>query len=171
MTRQRDWHRYGPWIFKREVSVRWAAQGRAAKHLPVLPQIWSLTFRAWAALQSGPTEDGAHRARIALKTCDMAGVAAVPGQIHWQWIHTTATVQHARCAPGRTHRPLSCHDNSKSKNIPVIRRGGLQGCKMLMIPHCLDQRWPTGGPRLDLLRPPPSLRFILKNLNFTTVMI
>jgi hypothetical protein len=25
--------------------------------------------------------------------------------------------------------------------------------------HFLDQRWPTGGPRLDLLRPPPSHRF------------
>jgi hypothetical protein len=24
----------------------------------------------------------------------------------------------------------------------------------------LQQRWPTGGPRLDLLRPPPSHRFI-----------
>jgi hypothetical protein len=34
----------------------------------------------------------------------------------------------------------------------------------------LVQRWPTGGPRLDLLRPPPSFRFIFKNLNFTTVM-
>jgi hypothetical protein len=26
--------------------------------------------------------------------------------------------------------------------------------------YVLEQRWPTGGPRLDLLRPPPSLRFI-----------
>jgi hypothetical protein len=34
----------------------------------------------------------------------------------------------------------------------------------------LDQQWPTGGPRLGLIRPPPRLRFILKNLNFTTVM-
>jgi hypothetical protein len=34
----------------------------------------------------------------------------------------------------------------------------------------LEQRWPTGGPRLDLLRPPASLRLILKNLNVTTVM-
>jgi hypothetical protein len=36
---------------------------------------------------------------------------------------------------------------------------------MLRIPHCLDQRWITGGPRLDLLRPPSSLMFIKKNLN------
>jgi hypothetical protein len=32
----------------------------------------------------------------------------------------------------------------------------------------IDQRCPS-APWLDLLRPPPSLRFILKNLNFTTV--
>jgi hypothetical protein len=42
--------------------------------------------------------------------------------------------------------------------------------------NALLQRWSTGGPRaefgrgLDLLRPPPSLRFIFKNLNFTIVM-
>jgi hypothetical protein len=41
---------------------------------------------------------------------------------------------------------------------------------------CVDQRCPTGGPwagsglRLDLLRPPSSLRFIFNNLNFTKVM-
>jgi hypothetical protein len=40
----------------------------------------------------------------------------------------------------------------------------------------LRQRWPTGcpragfGPRLHLLRPTPSLRFIFQNLNFTTVI-
>jgi hypothetical protein len=34
----------------------------------------------------------------------------------------------------------------------------------------LNERCPTGGRRHDLLRPPPSLRLILKNLNFTTVM-
>jgi hypothetical protein len=29
---------------------------------------------------------------------------------------------------------------TKSKDIPVTGRGGLQGCEMLKIPHCLDNR-------------------------------
>jgi hypothetical protein len=29
----------------------------------------------------------------------------------------------------------------------------------LYMPDTLNQRWPTGGPRLDLLRPAPSHRF------------
>jgi hypothetical protein len=32
----------------------------------------------------------------------------------------------------------------------------------------LDQRWPTGGPRLDLLRAPPSHSLFSQNLNLTT---
>jgi hypothetical protein len=30
--------------------------------------------------------------------------------------------------------------NSKEKAIPVTGLGGLQGCEMLRIPHCLDNR-------------------------------
>jgi hypothetical protein len=33
----------------------------------------------------------------------------------------------------------------KNKAIPVIGRGGLQGCEMLKIPHCLDNRLTYGG--------------------------
>jgi hypothetical protein len=29
----------------------------------------------------------------------------------------------------------------------------------MILYNFLDQRWPTGGPRLDLLWPPPSHRF------------
>jgi hypothetical protein len=32
-----------------------------------------------------------------------------------------------------------------SKAIPVTGRGGLEGCKMLRIPHCLDNRLTDGG--------------------------
>jgi hypothetical protein len=35
----------------------------------------------------------------------------------------------------------------------------------------LDQRWPTGGPRLDLLRPPPSQRFGSIGKSFNTYLI
>jgi hypothetical protein len=28
--------------------------------------------------------------------------------------------------------------NGKSKAVPITGRGGLQGCEMLRIPHCLD---------------------------------
>jgi hypothetical protein len=33
----------------------------------------------------------------------------------------------------------------KNKAIPVTGRGGLQGCEMLRIPHCLDSRLTDGG--------------------------
>jgi hypothetical protein len=36
----------------------------------------------------------------------------------------------------------------KSKAIPVTGRGGLQGCKMLRIPHCLDNRLTDGSTDL-----------------------
>jgi hypothetical protein len=32
-----------------------------------------------------------------------------------------------------------------SEAIPVTGRGGLQGCQMLRIPHCLDNRLIDGG--------------------------
>jgi hypothetical protein len=32
-----------------------------------------------------------------------------------------------------------------SKAIPVTGRGGLYGCKMLRIPHCLDSQLTDGG--------------------------
>jgi hypothetical protein len=34
---------------------------------------------------------------------------------------------------------------SKSKAISVTGRRGLSGCKMLRIPHCLDNRLTNGG--------------------------
>jgi hypothetical protein len=33
----------------------------------------------------------------------------------------------------------------KSKAVPVTGLGGLQGCEMLRIPHCLDNRLTDGG--------------------------
>jgi hypothetical protein len=33
----------------------------------------------------------------------------------------------------------------RSKAIPVTGRGGLYGCEMLRIPHCLDSRLTDGG--------------------------
>jgi hypothetical protein len=33
----------------------------------------------------------------------------------------------------------------KSKAIPVTGLGGLYGCEMLRIPHCLDNRFTDGG--------------------------
>jgi hypothetical protein len=35
--------------------------------------------------------------------------------------------------------------NIKCKAIPVTGRGGLYGCNMLRIPHCLDNRLTDGG--------------------------
>jgi hypothetical protein len=46
---------------------------------------------------------------------------------------------------------------------------GWQPCRHLGA-YCLDKRCPTASPRLDLLRPQASLRFIFKNPNFTTVI-
>jgi hypothetical protein len=40
--------------------------------------------------------------------------------------------------------PLS-RGKIKSKAIPVTGRGGLWGCEMLRIPHCLDNRLINGG--------------------------
>jgi hypothetical protein len=34
---------------------------------------------------------------------------------------------------------------SEAKAIPVTGHGGLQGCEMLRIPHCLDNRLIDGG--------------------------
>jgi hypothetical protein len=50
----------------------------------------------------------------------------------------------------------------ESKAIPLSGHGGPQCSETSRFPHSLDQRWKTGGPRLDLLRTPPSLRLILK---------
>jgi hypothetical protein len=58
----------------------------------------------------------------------------------------------------------------KGGAIHVTHRLGPKGCETSKLLHFLDQRWLTGGPRFDLLWPPPSLRFIFKNLNFSTVM-
>jgi hypothetical protein len=44
----------------------------------------------------------------------------------------------------------------KSKAISVTGRGGLKGCKMLRIPHCLDNRLTDGGKIVS-----PTLRPLL----------
>jgi hypothetical protein len=40
---------------------------------------------------------------------------------------------------------FSSNLHSKSKAIPITGCGGLQSCKMLRIPHCLDNRLTDGG--------------------------
>jgi hypothetical protein len=37
------------------------------------------------------------------------------------------------------------HLHIRSEAIPVAGRGGLQGCEMLRIPHCLDNQLTDGG--------------------------
>jgi hypothetical protein len=40
---------------------------------------------------------------------------------------------------------ISKKNLKKSKAVPVRGLGGLQGCDMLRIPHCLDSRLTDGG--------------------------
>jgi hypothetical protein len=40
---------------------------------------------------------------------------------------------------------LRSKSEAKSKSIPVTGRGGLQGCKMIRIPHCLANLLTDGG--------------------------
>jgi hypothetical protein len=40
--------------------------------------------------------------------------------------------------------------------IPVTGRGGLKGCEMLRIPHCLDSRLTDGGLVVSLKKRPRS---------------
>jgi hypothetical protein len=56
----------------------------------------------------------------------------------------------------RFHLPnLGKCKKSKSKAIPLTGRGGLQGCEMLGIQHCLDNRLIDGskvvGPTITIL--------------------
>jgi hypothetical protein len=44
----------------------------------------------------------------------------------------------------------------KSKAIPETGRGGLQGCEMLRIPHCLENRLTDGGKFVSLKQRPRS---------------
>jgi hypothetical protein len=51
----------------------------------------------------------------------------------------------------------------KSKAIPVTGRGGLEGCEMLRIPHCLDNRLTDGGKVVSPMHPPhftPQKRYL-----------
>jgi hypothetical protein len=45
----------------------------------------------------------------------------------------------------------------KEKNIPVTGSGGLQGCEMLRISHCLDNQLIDGGKIVSPTHPPISL--------------
>jgi hypothetical protein len=42
----------------------------------------------------------------------------------------------------------------KSKAIPITGLGGLLGCEMLRIPHCLDNRLTYGGKVVSLTHRP-----------------
>jgi hypothetical protein len=44
--------------------------------------------------------------------------------------------------------------SKKSKAIPVTGLGGLWGCEMLRIPHCLDNRLTDGGKVISPTHPP-----------------
>jgi hypothetical protein len=48
----------------------------------------------------------------------------------------------------------------KSKAIPVTGRGGLEGCKMLRIPHCLDNRL-TDGIKVTVALLPSNIFMLL----------
>jgi hypothetical protein len=43
---------------------------------------------------------------------------------------------------------------AKSKVIPVTGLGGLEGCEMLRIPHCVDNRLIDSGKAVSLTHPP-----------------
>jgi hypothetical protein len=43
-----------------------------------------------------------------------------------------------------------------NKSIPVTGRGGLYGCEMLRIPHCLNNRLTDGGKVVSLNRRTPT---------------
>jgi hypothetical protein len=45
----------------------------------------------------------------------------------------------------------------KSEAVTLTSRGGLQGCEMLRIPHCLDNQLTDGGEIVSLTRWPPSI--------------
>jgi hypothetical protein len=55
------------------------------------------------------------------------------------------------CAPERV---FNLQYKNKSKAIPVTGLGGLQGCEMLRIPHCLDNRLTDGGKVVGPTHPP-----------------
>jgi hypothetical protein len=44
--------------------------------------------------------------------------------------------------------------NTNNHPIEAVGRGGLQGCEMLRIPHCLDSRLTGGGKVVSLTRRP-----------------
>jgi hypothetical protein len=46
------------------------------------------------------------------------------------------------------------------KAIPVTGLGGLSGCEILRIPHCLDNRIIDGGAAPAALYPPETLLFL-----------
>jgi hypothetical protein len=76
------------------------------------------------------------------RDCGMRGTI-VWGRIHI-WKETMLTITEK----GRCNRP----ENGKA--IPVTGRGGLYGCEMLRIPHCLDNRLTDGGKVVSPKHPP-----------------
>jgi hypothetical protein len=54
----------------------------------------------------------------------------------------------------------------ESEAIPVTGRGGLQGCEMLRIPQCLDNRFTHGGKAVSLTSWPRSIPY--KHYFFTS---
>jgi hypothetical protein len=60
----------------------------------------------------------------------------------------------------------------KGKSITITGRGGLEGCEMLRIPHCPDNRLKNGGEVVSLmhwLRSIPHKHFLFLSLVLTFV--
>jgi hypothetical protein len=60
-------------------------------------------------------------------------------------IRSSNSIEGYICKHARTHT---------SKAIPVTGLGGLWGCKMLRIPHCLEDRLTDNGKTISLTRRP-----------------
>jgi hypothetical protein len=66
------------------------------------------------------------------------------------WLQVTDTCDQFHALSYDSRRTVK-----KSKAIPVTDRGGLQDCKMLRIPHCLDNWLTEGGKDASLTCRPP----------------
>jgi hypothetical protein len=129
-------------------------------HLPSpLPAVLSIISDHWAEVIVMETVTklslhwlGALQTRMRLVPSMNGAVVAQNSGAFWldrrRSIH--ATDKRFFLTPQRPHRIWGSHrlpppKKSKSKAIPVTCRGGLQGCLMLRIPNCLDNRLTDGG--------------------------
>jgi hypothetical protein len=80
-------------------------------------------------------------------------------------LHIKSKVMPVRVSGGPEVFPVryEYHRHIKSKTIPVTGRGGLLGCGVLRVPHCLDNRLMHGGcrPNMPAARLPEKLFFLV----------